>query len=60
MVYTRVNFVNKKFQWLIIAKDEKPTLSQEGLKKFIPDGYDPELGWIRKPNTEHNEKGRVE
>ena len=58
VVYTRVYFVNKKFQWLIIAKDENPSLSQEGLKKFIPDGYDPELGWIRKPNTEHIEKGQ--
>ena len=58
MVYSRVNFVNKKFQWLITAKDEKPTLSQEGLKKFIPYGYDPELGWIRKPNTDHTEKGQ--
>ena len=47
MVYTRVNFVNKKFQWLIIAKDEKPALSHEVLKKFNPDGYVPELGWIR-------------
>ena len=58
VVYIRVYFVNKKFQWLIIAKDENPPLSQEGLKKFIPYGYDPELGWIRKPNTEHIEKGQ--
>ena len=53
-----VLLVHKKFQWLIIAKDEKPILSKEGLNKFIPLGYDPELGWIRKPNTSHNEKGK--
>ena len=58
VVYVRVYFVNKKFQWLIIAKDENPPLSQEGLKKFIPDGYDSELGWVRKPNTEHIEKNQ--
>ena len=49
--------VNKKFQWLIISKDTTPKLSAEGLSKFIPHGYDPELGWIRKPNTSHNERG---
>ena len=43
--------VNKKFQWLIIQKDEYPTLSENGIKKFIPHGYDQELGWNRKPNT---------
>ena len=30
-----VKLVNKKFQWLIISKDEKPKLSKIGLKKFI-------------------------
>ena len=49
-------FVNKKFQWLIIGKDEHPILSEDGLKKFIAHGYDSELGWIRKPNTKHDEK----
>ena len=49
-------FVNKKFQWLIIGKDEHPILSEDGLKKFIAHGYDSELGWIRKPNTRHDEK----
>ena len=50
--------VNKKFQWLIIEKDEYPILSEDGLKKFIPHGYDPELGWTRKPNTFHKEIGK--
>jgi hypothetical protein len=49
--------VNKKFQWLIIQKDEIPTLSIE-LKKFLEHGYDKELGWVRKPNTEHMEVGK--
>ena len=51
-----VKLVNKKFQWLIISKDERPKLSKTGLKKFIHHGYDSELGWIRKPNTSHSEQ----
>lgn len=51
-----VNIVNKKFQWLIIKKDETPKLSQDGLKKFFSHGYDPILGWVRKPNTNNSEK----
>jgi len=53
-----VSYVRKRFQWLITSKDEKPKLSQEGLDKFIPEGYDSEIGWIRKPNTTREEKGK--
>ena len=53
-----VKLVNKKFQWLIISKDERPKLSKTGLKKFIHHGYDSELGWVRKPLTEHEEIGK--
>lgn len=56
--YLWVTYVRKHFQWLITSNDEKPNLSEEGLKKFIQHGFDPELGWIRKPNTSHNEKGK--
>ncbi|NDF27340.1 MAG: hypothetical protein EB153_07300 [Nitrosopumilaceae archaeon] len=54
--YFVIRYVNKKFQWLIMSKDERPVLSEEGLRKFIPIGYDSELGWIRKPNTDGIEK----
>jgi len=50
--------VNKNFQWLITSKDRFPKLSKKGLEKFLEHGYDNELGWIRKPNTEHFEKGK--
>jgi len=53
-----VKFVNKKFQWLIIQKDESPKLSKDDLKKFFVHGYDPILGWVRKPNSHNSEKGR--
>lgn len=52
------SYVRKNFQWLITDSDENPKLSVEGLKRFIPNGYDSELGWIRKPNTSHDEKGK--
>ena len=51
-----VTIVNKKFQWLIMKKDENPRLSNVGLKKFFSHGYDPVLGWVRKPNTNNSEK----
>ena len=49
---------NRNFQWLIINKDKKPNLSKKGLEKFFKHGYDSELGWIRKPLTEHEESGK--
>jgi hypothetical protein len=56
--YVIVTYVNKKFQWLIIERDEKPKILPDALGKFIEHGYDPELGWVRKPNTWHLENGK--
>jgi hypothetical protein len=53
--YNWIKSTRKEFPWLITSQDKKPILSKEGLKKFIPNGYDPELGWIRKPNTSGEE-----
>jgi hypothetical protein len=58
LAYLAVSYTNKKFQWLIMQRDENPELSKKGLEKFFEHGYDSELGWIRKPNTTHNEKGK--
>lgn len=58
LFYLIILFVNKKFQWLIMAKDKLPSLPKNELKKFIDHGYDKELGWIRKPNTSHIENGK--
>ena len=55
-----VKSINKDFQWLITEKDESPKLSKQGLRKFLLHGYDPELGWVRKPNTSHDEIGEKE
>lgn len=53
-----VRALRKQFQWLITPVDERPVFDEVGLKKFFAHGYDPELGWIRKPDTLHPEKGR--
>ena len=45
------------FQWLIMAKDELPELDQKALVKFEKKSMDPELGWVRKPNTYGCERG---
>jgi len=58
LLFVWVNFVRNHFPWLITKKDECPQLSKEGLEKFIPTGFDPELGWIRKPNTSGSETSK--
>ena len=58
LVQRKVFSIRKDFPWLITEKDETPILSKTGLTKFISHGYDPELGWIRKPFTMHDENGK--
>ena len=54
-----VDKVRNRFQWLITRKrDDLPLMDSKGLSKFLADGFDGELGWVRKPNTEHSEAGR--
>ena len=56
--YFLVVTLRKRFQWLITPKDEIPEIKKEALDKFLKHGYDPELGWVRKPNTRKVEYGR--
>ena len=58
LVQKSVHRTRKNFPWLITSKDELPSLSEFGLKKFIPNGFDPELGWVRKPLTSNQENGK--
>ncbi len=44
--------------WLIVGRDAHPRLDPKGLASFIEHGWDPELGWIRKPNSLGTEKGK--
>lgn len=56
--YFLITYLRKRFQWLITPKDEIPEIKKEYLDKFIKHGYDPQLGWVRKPNTCKVEYGR--
>jgi len=51
-----VNYFRNDFQWLITIKDECPDLDKKALNKFFDNGYDSNLGWVRKPNTSGVEK----
>ena len=44
--------------WLIAKSDLMPQIDGQGLRRFVINGWDPFLGWIRKPNTAHDETGR--
>ncbi len=57
-IYLLVHYLKKNFHWLITPADFFPVFDKEGLAKFIEHGYDAELGWVRKPNTGKDEKGR--
>jgi hypothetical protein len=50
-----VHFLKKECPWLITPSDLFPKIDRHGLKKFIEHGWDPELGWVRKPNTAKDE-----
>lgn len=56
ILFCLVHFLRKDFQWLILEKDELPTIPKQALQKFMKHGFDPELGWVRKANTEGREK----
>lgn len=56
--YFLVKKLSQDFQWLITPDDEFPVLSKDGLSKFVKSGYDEELGWVRKANTEKEEIGK--
>jgi len=58
IIRNKILNANKNFQWMIVGKDQRPNFSKNGLKKFFQHGYDSELGWVRKPLTEHEEIGK--
>ena len=56
--FLTVRFTRKRFQWFITKKeDEIPDMNKKALveKKYFEKGFDPELGWVRKPNTSGND-----
>jgi len=57
-LYYLVKSLRSEFQWLITSADLSPGLSVSGLEKFRESGYDPALGWIRKPGNSKKEIGK--
>jgi hypothetical protein len=46
-----VRALRKDFPWLIVPADEVPELSSELIDGYARQSFDPELGWVRRPNT---------
>jgi len=59
-VVTRVGLRLLAKQDGLIAFDEVPAITPAMLDRFFDHGFDPELGWIRKPNTRKKDMGRFE
>lgn len=53
-----IQWLKRDFQWLITSSDERPALNREKLQKFLGRGYEPVLGWERKPDTSREEPVR--
>lgn len=53
-----VHWARRSCPWIITRADECPTLDPQGLNKFLEDGWDSQLGWVRKPDTSHDEVGK--
>ena len=55
IIYLLVLSLKKNFQWLITKRDEKASIPESLIKKFIKDSYHEKLGWDRKANTSKKE-----
>lgn len=46
-----VRALRREFPWLIVPADEAPELRPELIEGYARQSFDPELGWVRRPNT---------
>lgn len=53
-----IHWLKRRCPWIITPADLKPTIDPHGLERFLAHGWDPELGWVRKPGTAHDETGQ--
>ncbi|MBO6948155.1 MAG: hypothetical protein JJ855_09260 [Rhodospirillales bacterium] len=58
LLHGLVRWLRSTCPWLITQADEHPKLDADGLRSFIRHGWDPELGWVRKPDTSGEDVGR--
>lgn len=48
-------WLRRRCQWLITRQDLTPLIDRDGLNRFMAHSWDKHLGWVRKPNTAHDE-----
>lgn len=53
-----VNLQRRSFPWLITKRDELPAFDAQALQKFIDYSFDPDLGWVRRPDSSGIENGQ--
>jgi hypothetical protein len=58
LLFVAVNFCRNRFPWVITSQDEVPVLDKAALRKFVDYSFDPDLGWVRKPDSTGTERGR--
>lgn len=58
ITFAVVHWLRRRCQWLITPGDLEPPIDEDGLRRFLDHGWDPHLGWTRKPNTSHDEEGK--
>lgn len=53
-----VRVQRRAFPWLITEQDERPVLPPDLVSGFIERSHDPDLGWVRRPDSEGVERGQ--
>lgn len=56
LLFILIKISKNRFQWIIDYSDQYPKIDNNKLLKFYKNSYDPDLGWIRKENTQGFEK----
>jgi hypothetical protein len=51
IIWWLVRYFKPKFHWIVTPDDIAPEISQELVERHLQHGFDPELGWVRVPNT---------
>ena len=57
-LYYYISQKRKSFKWLITYADQYPEFPRALVEKYLLKSFDPDLGWVRKPNTSGQEKGK--
>ena len=50
----------RKQKGFVLSRDENPKIPKDKFEIFYEHGYDPDLGWVRKPNTSKVEAGKTQ